>query len=419
MEIDELEKRVNTYLNKKIPEIVSRALDKQDKVAMETCKATIRQFLQEQRLTLPGISLDQTERIMYENLIGYGPLTEFIDKAVERRITEIKVRGQNEIYTKEHGEWKFQPHARFRSWDHLSAIVNRILASSDKPLNESQAFVDNAELPDGSRVAMVRDPLTKSGLIMNIRIFTAGLYSPDALLKMRAVTEVQDQVLQFMVRARMNLLWVGGTDTGKTTAMGAYLTCHSPKTHIITIEDSNELQLKARHPELNVDDLFTKKDAVTHIDLFHLTLRMSPDLYIFNEIRTAPETAVLLSAQISGHPGSGSTVHAEDERRAMTRLTNNLREDDKTLAPEFAREKVSEAVDAFVIVRRIEGVRFISDIVEPIWNNDTKQIEYHKVFDRKTFEDTGCFNGFTPGFIDLARRRNSVGNAEIERWDHA
>lgn len=420
MEILALEQEVETYLNSKIPEIVERALKFQDKQAIVTCKSTIQEYLVKNHTKVTGLSVDESMIQLYNNIIGFGPLTEFIEKSSERRITEIKVKGQNGIYTKECGIWKDHPELGFRSEEHLTSIVHRILNQSDKPLTESQPMVDNAELPDGSRVAMIRSPLTKSGLVMNIRIFTAGLYSSDALLRMKAVTGKQDDILKFLVRARMNLIYCGGTDTGKTTTMGAYAGHHHSDTHIISIEDANELQLAKRHANLNnVTDLFTKIDEYsnyTHVDLFNWALRASPDLFIFNEIRRPPETAVLLNAQISGHPGSSSTLHSEDAYTGVTRLVNNLRESDNSLTVDLAREKVCEAVDAFINIRRVDGVRFISDIVEPLWNDNEKKIDYHIIFERPHYKEEGLFNGFSQKLLTVAKSRNCISDEELRGW---
>jgi len=421
MEILDLETEVDNYLNDKIPVLVDRALKQHDIKAKETCKATIKQYLVQNKATFPGLSQDESIRRLYADLIGYGPLTYFMEHANEKRITEIKVKGTDGIYTKEYGIWKGHPELKFKSKKQLDNIVRRILNSSDKPMTESHPMVDNAELPDGSRVAMVQAPLTKSGLIMNIRIFTAGLYSSDALVNMRAVTLKQDETLKRLVKAKMNLIYAGGTDTGKTTAMGAYAGHLHPDTHIITIEDANELQLAARHANLNnVTDLFIKKDEYsnyTHIDLFYWGLRASPDCFIFNEVRKPPETTVLLDAMISGHPGSASTLHADDERRAMTRLVNNLRENDTSLTVELAREKVCEAVDAFIVIRRVDGVRFVSDIVEPLWNPKTNNIDYHYIVTRSHYNDEGLFHGFSPQLLEMAKSRNGVSLEELEGWE--
>lgn len=421
MEDLDLEAQVDNYLNDKIPDLVDKALKLHDPKAGETCKATIKQYLVQNKTSLPGLSIDESIRRLYSNLIGYGPLTYFMEHATENRITEIKVKGTDGIYTKEYGVWKEHPELKFKSEKQLNNIVRRILNSSDKPLTESQPMVDNAELPDGSRVAMIRSPLTKSGLIMNIRIFTAGLYSSDALVHMGSVTLKQDETLKRLVKARMNLIYAGGTDTGKTTAMGAYAGHLHPDTHVITIEDANELQLAARHENLNnVTDLFTKKDDYsnyTHVELFYWSLRASPDCFIFNEIRKPPETAVLLDAMISGHPGSASTLHADDAKRAVTRLVNNLRENDTSLTVELAREKVCEAVDAFVVIRRANGVRFISDIVEPLWNPTTNNIDYHFIVTRSHYEGECQYHGFSDELLDMAKSRNGVPLEEIERWE--
>jgi Flp pilus assembly protein, ATPase CpaF len=393
----------------------------QEVKAKETCKATIRQYLVENKQSLKGLSTDESVLQLYANLIGYGPLTDFMEHATERRITEIKVHGTNGIYTKEYGIWKSHPEIKFKSEQQLNNIVRRILNGSDKPLSESQPMVDNAELPDGSRVTMIRTPLTKSGLIMIIRIFTAGLYSSEALVNMRAVTQIQDESLKRLVRAKMNLLYVGGTDTGKTTVMGAYAGHFPSDTHVVSIEDANELQLAKRHENLNnVTDLFTKKDEYTdysHVDLFYWALRASPDCFIFNEIRKPPETAVLLDAMISGHPGSSSTLHADDARRAVTRLVNNLRENDTSLTVELAREKVCEAVDALVVIRRVDGVRFVSDIVEPLWNPMTKTVEYHKIVQRAHYKEEGKMNGFSAQLLEMAASRNGIPTEELEGWN--
>ncbi|MGE4282333.1 MAG: ATPase, T2SS/T4P/T4SS family [Clostridia bacterium] len=420
MEITQLEKKINRYLNEKIPEEVNKALKFQDPKAKETCKAVIQQFFSENQISIPGSSLDQSVKLIYENTIGYGPIDVFIEHAVERAITEIKVRGQREIYTKEWGCWKAHPEIQFRSIEHLNNIVNRILASSDKPLTESQPFVDNAELPNGSRVTMVRSPLTRSGIIMNIRIYTAGLFEAEALLKRGALTPEQHEIIKFLMRARMNTIFVGGTDTGKTTLMGAHLVYHNKDTHIVTIEDANELQLHTRHKDLNVSDLFIKKNefmSINHTDLFYLSLRMSPDLYVFNEIRNPPETAVWCSAAISGHYGCSTSLHAEDEKAGMSRLEGNLRENDTTLTVELAREKICQAVDAFIVVKRDEdGTRYCSSIVEPIYDPEHQRVYYHTIISRPHYSLPGTFKGFSSSLLDLAERRNSISKDQITDW---
>src|SRR5258705_563564 len=97
------------------------------------------------------------------------------------------------------------------------------------------------------------------------------------------------------------------------------------KERIVTIEDSDEIQLKQEH----VVRLETRppksegKGEVVQRDLVKNSLRMRPDRIILGEVR-AGEAFDMLQAMNTGHDGSMTTVHANTPRDALSRLEHML-----------------------------------------------------------------------------------------------
>src|ERR1041385_5192117 len=119
------------------------------------------------------------------------------------------------------------------------------------------------------------------------------------------------QVLEAAVRARLNIVIVGGTGAGKTTLLNALSAFIPPNERIITIEDAAELQLKQPH----VARLETRpaniegQGAVRQRQLLINSLRMRPDRIIIGEVR-GEEAFDMLQAMNTGHEGSMATIHA-------------------------------------------------------------------------------------------------------------
>ncbi len=75
----------------------------------------------------------------------------------------------------------------------------------------------DARLPDGSRVNAIIRPLALDGPALSIRKFSKDPYKVNDLINFGTITEDMANVLEAMVKARLNILISGGTGSGKTT----------------------------------------------------------------------------------------------------------------------------------------------------------------------------------------------------------
>src|SRR5205814_8297347 len=103
------------------------------------------------------------------------------------------------------------------------------------------------------------------------------------------------ELLQGAVKAKLNIIIVGGTGAGKTTLLNALSVFISNKERIVTIEDAAELQLKQPH----VARLETRPPniegtgAVRQRQLLVNSLRMRTDRIVVGVVRGREELELL------------------------------------------------------------------------------------------------------------------------------
>ena len=244
-------------------------------------------------------------------------LQEFLE---DEGITEIMINGTRSIFFERDGRIH-KSDKRFLSKEKLEDVIQQIVASSNRLVNEASPIVD-ARLADGSRVNVVLEPVAVNGPIVTIRKFGKDAITMDQLIAWNSISKEISDFLAALVAAGYNIFISGGTGSGKTTFLNA-LSQYIPKDErIITIEDNAELKLQdipnlvsleARNP--NVEGT----GAVTIRDLIKSALRMRPDRIIVGEVRGA-EAIDMLQALNTGHDGSLSTGHANSTADMLARL---------------------------------------------------------------------------------------------------
>jgi len=279
-------------------------------------------------------------------------------------VADILVNTHKAVFVERFGKLE-STDARFDDNDHLMKIIDRIVSRVGRRIDESSPMVD-ARLPDGSRVNAIIPPLALDGPILSIRRFGTRTLHMDSLVAIGSITNGMAEVLQGAIRARLNMLIVGGTGSGKTTLLNALSAYIPPDERIVTIEDAAELQLLQPH----VVRLETRpaniegKGQITQRDLVRNSLRMRPDRIIVGEVRGA-EVLDMLQAMNTGHDGSLTTVHANSAREALHRLETLMLLTGVNLPAQAMREQISAALDVVVNVTRMaDGTRRVVGISE-------------------------------------------------------
>src|SRR6476659_9281923 len=218
-------------------------------------------------------------------------------------ISDILVNSPYNIYIERGGKLE-RTNIEFKDNEHLMRVIERIVSSVGRRIDESSPMVD-ARLKDGSRVNAIIPPLSLDGPVLSIRRFGAEPLRMNKLLEKQALTPDMASMFEMCVVAKLNVLISGGTGAGKTTLLNALSAYIPTDERIVTIEDSAELQMQQPH----VVRLETRppniegKGEVTQRDLVRNALRMRPDRIIVGEVRGG-EAIDMLQAMNTGHDGS-------------------------------------------------------------------------------------------------------------------
>ncbi len=324
------------------------------------------QELFDQVLAEEGIILTRPEKHrLFEQIaaeiLGFGPLQPLLE---DDSITEIMVNGAKNIYVERKGKLHRVP-VTFESDDHVSRIIDRIVAPLGRRIDELSPYVD-ARLPDGSRVNAVIPPLSLVGPVLTIRKFFKNPISLEQLLEFGTITTEALQFLKACVESRINVIISGGTGSGKTTLLNILSSFIPTDERIITIENAAELQLRQEHVvtlesrPANIEG----RGEVTIRDLVVNSLRMRPDRIIVGEIRDGAALD-MLQAMNTGHDGSMTTAHSNSPRDTLARLETMTLMAGVDLPSRAIREQVSSAIDLIVHQERLrDGTRKITNITE-------------------------------------------------------
>ena len=349
----------------------------------------------------------EREKILEEiedEVLGLGPLEPFLK---DDTISDILVNTYRQIYIERYGRLELT-NSRFKDEDHLMRIVDKIVSSVGRRIDESSPMVD-ARLQDGSRVNVIIPPLAIDGTIMSIRRFGGDPLTLEDLISLKSLTPEIGVILKGIAEAKLNTLISGGTGSGKTTLLNV-LSKFIPETErIVTIEDAAELHLKQDHlvrletRPPNIEG----KGEVTARDLVRNSLRMRPDRIIVGEVR-GQEAFDMLQAMNTGHDGSLSTIHANSPRDSLMRLESMVAMAHLDLALEFTRRYIASAIDVVIQVARLaDGTRKLTSIQE-ITGMEGPMITMQEIFSFRQIRvdqdgqvrGTYQFHGVRPRFLD-------------------
>lgn len=249
-----------------------------------------------------------------------------------------------------------------------------VYAGLTKPLGNEMPLA-SVILPDDERGQVVVPPATKSGIVSltlrkpsSVRYTLNDYENTGRFEKYKEIkyqnfklTETQKELLNLKeigqikeffslaVRSNMNILLVGGTGSGKTTAMKAMVDCYPESKRIITVEDVHELNLP-KHP--NHLNLFYKDGGLTPKKIIESCMRMKPDHVLLAEIR-GDEAWTYLEMLNTGHQGSITTIHANDCLSAPSRLADLIKQSEigLTLGIEHILNTINKSIDVIAFFK--------------------------------------------------------------------
>jgi pilus assembly protein CpaF len=344
-----------------------------DKLDLRTIDQLTREQLREELRQILGVVLAGTElplnraerELLFEELLdevtGLGPLEPLLR---DQTISDILVNTYSTVYVERFGKLELTA-VRFRDNEHLTQIINRIVARVGRRVDDASPMAD-ARLADGSRVNAIIPPLSIDGPVMSIRRFGGSPLRFKDMLRIGSITPEMVGFMGACVQAKLNILISGGTGTGKTTMLNAMSSFIPEGERVVTIEDAAELQLQQRHVvrlETRPPNIEGRGEVLAR-DLVKNALRMRPDRIIIGECRGG-EILDMLQAMNTGHEGSMTTVHANTARDALSRIESMVGMGSVSLSEMLVRQTISRAINIIVqLTRGTDGKRRISSVSE-------------------------------------------------------
>lgn len=316
------------------------------------------------------ISLEEKLKLAREVFLSIRKL-DFLQELIDdESITEIMVNGPDAIFIEKNGKL-YRAEERFESEEKLENVIQQIVASCNRVVNEASPIVD-ARLENGARVHVVLAPVALNGPILTIRRFPERPMRMEELLRRQSLPKEAAELLKKLVIAGYNIFISGGTGSGKTTFLNALSEYIPPAERVITIEDSAELQLISLPNLVRLETRNANVEGCREItirDLIRASLRMRPDRLIVGEVRGS-EAVDMLQCLNTGHDGSLSTGHANSASDMLYRLeTMVLMGMELPLAA--IRGQIASGVDVIVHLGRLrDRSRRVLEIAEVLGYED-------------------------------------------------
>ena len=190
------------------------------------------------------IGCDYRIIILRRNLNGYGKIDPLM---YDELLEDISCNGHDlPVYIHHRYYGSIPTSIRFES-EELNRFVLKLSQKADKQVSLTSPLLD-ASLPNGSRAQITySDVVSTKGSSFTIRKFRSDPMTPATLL---AFGTYSNELLAFIWLAlenRQSLIVVGGTASGKTSAMNAFSFFIPHNSKIVSLEDTREIQIPQKN----------------------------------------------------------------------------------------------------------------------------------------------------------------------------
>jgi len=389
-----IKKLLITELSVSLGEIKSK------KDAERRLKNKIASMIKKYRLKIPPKNIEKINYFAVRDFIYLGKIEPLMR---DHMIEEISCDGTNiPIYVWHREHESIPTNIIYEKEAELNNFARKMAYICGKHVSIADPIID-ASLPGGSRINLtLGHEITKRGSTFTIRRFRADPITVIDLIKFGTMSVDIAAYMWYLAEKRATMLIAGGTASGKTTALNALATFIRPGQKVVSIEDTQELNLPHENwiPAVSRQSFTdTQIGEINQFDLLRAALRQRPDIIIVGETR-GREAYTLFQAMATGH-GGFSSIHADSVDATLTRLTSSPMDVPKSL--------ISNSLDLITLqlkirigdksARRIIQVSEIDGI-----DHTTGEIKTHEIFKWNPREDRHEFMGDSVVFSKIKER---------------
>lgn len=286
-------------------------------------KQKTKRLIKKYRLKTPVEAIDKLTYYIIRDFIGFGKIDPLMRDPL---IEDISTDGVNIPLYVWHRVYESLPtNITFSSSSELNSFVVRLAYLSGKNVSIASPILD-ASLPDGSRIQITYGKeITRRGSTFTIRRFKADPLTITDLIKFNTLSSKMAAYLWYLIENRASVMVAGGVASGKTTILNGLSIFIKPEMKIVSVEDTQEINLPHENwiPSVvragfKVDE--SHSSTITLFDLLKSAVRQRPDYIIVGEVR-GKEAYTLFQAMATGHLGM-CTIHAESVDSVINRLVS-------------------------------------------------------------------------------------------------
>jgi type IV secretory pathway ATPase VirB11/archaellum biosynthesis ATPase/intein/homing endonuclease len=258
---------------------------------IEYLEKNIKVLLNEFKISISKESFLKMMYYIYRNFIGLNRIEPLMN---DYYIEDIECNGFNTpIYIVHRKFRNLRTNIIFKEIKELTSFVEKLAQKCNSYISYANPTLDS-KLPTGDRVnATYTQEISSRGPSFTIRKFTKEPWTPVKMIETRTVSPEILAYLWLLIENEANIIVIGGTGSGKTSFLNSIAFFIPPAARVVSIEDTQELQLKhqnwlpsvARAGVGLANIMGQKHGEVSMFDLLKESFRQRPDYVIVGEIR--------------------------------------------------------------------------------------------------------------------------------------
>lgn len=249
----------------------------------------------------------------------------------DENISEIQSNGTSSIFVRKNGK-RYEVKDVFPNEKVYLNSINSLIENINPNFNGNSKYLEEGKLKlkngNTARVHIVLPPATDLPQV-TIAKKTTSLTTLDKIFENNSISLRMKNFLIAAIDSNLTIVFSGSTGSGKTTFLEALTKLIPDNVRIGVVEDSPELSLKQPNvtylhshpwkPGMDPNNEVTLNWCTKQIN------RMRTDLLIIGESRGA-EFKEFITAANSGMEGSMTTLHANNPKMALQKMTQFVME---------------------------------------------------------------------------------------------
>lgn len=284
------------------------------------------------------------------DFIGYGPLDPLLR---DTYIEDVTCNGIGVPIFVFHNEFEWlETNIVFTSPEDLERVVFKLAYRAGQEPTIAQPIVEGIIRPEGYRVHIVLDVVSRRGHSFTVRKYRSMPYSIVELIIKGTLDPGLASLFWLAADNQQGMIIYGPTGSGKTTLLNAVAMLLPPELKIVTVEDTPEIVLPFHDNWVSMVTRLSSDPYIQNVTLqaqVESAMRQRPDILILGEIRSR-EAYSFFQAVSTGHGGL-TTVHAENVESLIRRLVS---------PPMSVPKAMIATVKLFVQILRITGKNTVS-----------------------------------------------------------